>query len=145
MTRPDYDSAVESLKTAQANVSAAQEQVTSAEIHWATRRSARRSTPSCSAARSTDDLASQVVVNVNSTFRKLEDARDYLKVVELNRDAARAQLQVTMEGFREQTALLKDLLSAQASLAQANDQYRQAVLGFWQARSNFEQAIGAGD
>jgi RND family efflux transporter MFP subunit len=32
MTRPDYDSAVENLHTAQANVSAAQEQVTSAEI-----------------------------------------------------------------------------------------------------------------
>jgi outer membrane protein len=94
---------------------------------------------------SADDLASQVVVDVNTTFRKLQDARDYLKVVELNRDAARAQLQVTMNGFREQTALLKDLLSAQASLAQANDQYRQAVLGFWQARSNFEQATGAGD
>lgn len=32
MTRPDYDAAVESLKTAQASVSAAQEQVTSARI-----------------------------------------------------------------------------------------------------------------
>jgi RND family efflux transporter MFP subunit len=32
MTRPDYDSAVESLKTAQANVAAAQEQVASARI-----------------------------------------------------------------------------------------------------------------
>jgi outer membrane protein len=94
---------------------------------------------------SADDLASQVVLNVNSTFRKLEDARRYLKVAELNRDAARAQLQVTMEGFRAQTALLKDLLSAQSSLAQANDQYRQSVLGFWAARANFEQAIGSGD
>jgi outer membrane protein TolC len=94
---------------------------------------------------SADDLASQVVLNVNSTFRKLEDARRYLKVAALNRDAARAQLQVTMEGFRAQTALLKDLLSAQSSLAQANDQYRQSVLGFWAARANFEQAIGSGD
>ncbi|MGB8434196.1 MAG: TolC family protein, partial [Burkholderiales bacterium] len=94
---------------------------------------------------SADDLASQVVLNVNSTFRKLEDARNYLKVAELNREAARAQLQVTMRGFRQQTALLKDLLSAQASLAQANDQYRQSVLGFWEARSNFEQATGTGD
>jgi RND family efflux transporter MFP subunit len=32
MTRPDYDSAVENLKTAQANVSAAREQVASAQI-----------------------------------------------------------------------------------------------------------------
>jgi len=94
---------------------------------------------------SAEDLASQVVLNVNSSFRKLEDARNYLKVVELNRDAARAQLRVTMDAFRQQTALLKDLLAAQASLAQANDQYRQGVLGFWEARSNFEQAVGTGD
>jgi len=94
---------------------------------------------------SADDLASQVVLNVNSTYRKLADARNFVKVAELNRDAARAQLQVTMESFRQQTALLKDLLAAQASLAQAADQYRQSVLGFWEARSNFEQAIGTGD
>lgn len=94
---------------------------------------------------SADDLASQVVLNVNSSFRKLEDARNFLKVAELNREAARAQLQVTMQAFRQQTALLKDLLSAQASLAQANDQYRQGVLAFWEARSSFEQATGAGD
>lgn len=94
---------------------------------------------------SADDLASQVVLDVNSSFRKLEDARRYVKVAELNRDAARAQLQVTMSEFRQQTALLKDLLSAQSSLAQANDQYRQGVLNFWAARSNFEQAIGTGD
>jgi outer membrane protein len=94
---------------------------------------------------SADDLASQVVLDVNSSFRKLEDTRDYLKVAELNRSAARAQLRVTMQAFRQQTALLKDLLSAQASLAQADDQYRQAVLAFWEARGNFEKAVGAGD
>jgi outer membrane protein TolC len=93
---------------------------------------------------SAEDLASQVMLDVNSSFRKLEDARNYLKVAELNRDAARAQLQVTMGSFRQQTALLKDLLAAQASLAQANDQYRQGVLGFWEARSSFELAVGAG-
>jgi outer membrane protein len=94
---------------------------------------------------SAEDLASQIVLDVNSSFRKLEDARNYLKVAELNREAARAQLRVTMDAFRQQAVLLKDLLAAQASLAQANDQYRQGVLGFWQARSNFDKAIGAGD
>jgi outer membrane protein TolC len=94
---------------------------------------------------SADDLASQVVLDVNSSFRKLEDARNFLSVAELNRDAARAQLRVSMDAFRQQTVLLKDLLAAQASLAQANDQYRQAVLGFWEARSSFEKAVGVGD
>ncbi|NJN39817.1 MAG: TolC family protein [Gammaproteobacteria bacterium] len=92
---------------------------------------------------SAEDLASQVVLDVNSSYRKLEDARNYLKVAELNRDAARAQLRVTLDSFRQQTALLKDTLAAQASLAQANDQYRQGVLGFWEARANFEKAVGS--
>lgn len=94
---------------------------------------------------SAQDLASQIELDVNSSFRKLEDARTFLNVAELNREAARAQLRATMDSFREQAVLPKDLLAAQAALAQANDQYRQGVLAFWEARSSFEKAIGAGE
>jgi len=36
------------------------------------------------------------------------------------------------------------VLAARATLAQAHDQHRQAALAFWQARANFEKALGAG-
>ncbi len=52
---------------------------------------------------------------------------------------------MTANKYAQQAALLKDVLAAQASLGQANDQYRQAALAFWQARANFETAVGIGE
>jgi len=91
------------------------------------------------------DTEAQVLLNVNSTFRALQDARSYLGVAELNQEAARAQLTLTQHDYAQQTALLKDLLSAQASLASASDQYRQALLGVLDAQANFEKALGSGE
>lgn len=91
------------------------------------------------------ETASQVMLDVNSSFRKLQDAQALLHVTELNREAARESLRVTTNKYGQQSALLKDVLSAQASLGQASDQYRQAALAFWEARANFEQALGTGD
>ena len=86
-----------------------------------------------------------MLLNVNSTFRALQDARSYLSVAQLNQEAARAQLALTQHDYAQQTALLKDLLSAQASLASASDQYRQALLGVLDAQANFEKALGSGE
>jgi outer membrane protein len=92
-----------------------------------------------------DDTASQVLLDVNSLFRKLQDAETYLKVAEMPRDAAREKLRVAANQYRQQAALLKDLLNAQSSLAQASDQYRQAVLSYREARASFEKAVGGSE
>jgi outer membrane protein len=89
------------------------------------------------------ETASQVGLDVNSSFRKLQDSQAFLTVVNLNRDAAREKLRVVTTQYREQAVLLKDVLAAQASLAQAEDQYRQAVLSIWTARADFEKALGS--
>jgi outer membrane protein TolC len=88
------------------------------------------------------DTASQIVLDVNSAFRKLEDSQAFLAVAETGQEAAREQLRVVTNQYRHQAALLKDVLAAQASLGQANDQYRQAALGFWEARANLDRALG---
>src|SRR5439155_11043045 len=80
--------------------------------------------------------------DVNSSFRKLQDSQAFVTVARLNRDAAREKLRVVTNQHRQQAALLKDVLAAQASLGQAEDQSRQAVLSLWQARANFEKAVG---
>src|SRR5437867_3162867 len=90
------------------------------------------------------ETASQVVLDVNSAFRKVEDAQALLRVTEINRDATRESLRVTRNKYGQQAALLKDVLAAQAAVAQASDQYRQAALGFFEARANFEKVLGAG-
>lgn len=94
---------------------------------------------------SVDETASQIVLDVNSSFRKLEDAQAFLAVSELNRDALREKLRVVMNQYGQQAALLKDVQATQASLAQASDQYRQAILNYWEARASFEKALGTGD
>jgi outer membrane protein TolC len=94
---------------------------------------------------SAKDADAQVQLNVNTAFRALQDARSYLNVADLNREAARVQLRVTQDGDRQQTALLKGLLNAQAALAAASDQYRQALLNASEAQANFDKALGAGD
>jgi outer membrane protein TolC len=88
------------------------------------------------------ETTSQVILDVNAAFRKMEDSQAYLTVTQLNREATREKLRVVTEQYREQSVLLPDVLSAQAALAQANDQYRRAVLNFWETRADFERALG---
>ena len=58
------------------------------------------------------------------------------------RDAEQEKLRNQTEAYSEQAILLSDLLQQQASFASAEDQYRQALLGFWAARADFEKALG---
>jgi outer membrane protein TolC len=89
------------------------------------------------------ETTSQIILDVNAAYRKLEDSQAYLTVTQLNRDAAREKFRVVSDQYRAQAVLLPDVLAAQAALAQANDQYRRAVLGFWETRADFERAVGA--
>jgi outer membrane protein TolC len=44
--------------------------------------------------------------------------------------------------YKNQTALLKDVLQAQTELAQADTKYQEALTSFWTAKADFEKAIG---
>jgi outer membrane protein TolC len=88
------------------------------------------------------EAESQVLVEVNSKFRKLQQTRQLLAIGRLAEETAREQLRVMSNRYTAQAALLKDVLSAQTSLANANYQYQQAMLAFWAARADFEKAIG---
>jgi len=44
--------------------------------------------------------------------------------------------------YEEKAVLLRDVLAERAAAASADDQYEQALLAFWSARSEFEQAMG---
>jgi outer membrane protein len=88
------------------------------------------------------ETASQVALDVNSSFRRLEDTRGFLRVARLARELAREKLRVVMNLYRQEKARLTDVVSAQAALGQAHDQYREAVLSVWSARAGFEKALG---
>ncbi|HTY78243.1 MAG TPA: TolC family protein [Candidatus Bathyarchaeia archaeon] len=88
------------------------------------------------------ELRSRITIEVNTRYRKLEEAKSRLRVSELGLEAARERLQVTTKRYAERTALLADVLQSQAGVASANDQYQVALLGFWTARADFERALG---
>jgi hypothetical protein len=44
--------------------------------------------------------------------------------------------------YEQQSVLLSDVLHQQAASAGASDDYQQALLGFWSAKSEFEKSLG---
>jgi outer membrane protein len=94
------------------------------------------------AALTTEDARAQVLLEVDSEFRKLGEARAQLAVAESARDAEQERLRNQTEAYTQQTILLSDLLQEQALRATTEDQYRQALLAFWTTRADFERALG---
>jgi len=88
------------------------------------------------------EAQSQVLVDVNSKFRKLQESRLLLEAAGLTREAQKENLRVVMNQFEQKTALMKDVLQARASLANADKQYQQALLSVWTAKADFEKALG---
>jgi outer membrane protein TolC len=84
----------------------------------------------------------QVVQEVDSTYRRLPEARELLLAAQAARDAEAEKLRNQMDAYSNQSILLSDLLQQQSSVANAEDQYRQALLAFWKARADFERALG---
>jgi outer membrane protein TolC len=94
------------------------------------------------AALSVDDTRDQILLDVNSNFRQLREARAQLAAAQAARDAEREKLRNQQEAYSQQSILLSDLLRQQASVADAEDQYRQAIFGYWRARADFQKALG---
>ncbi len=88
------------------------------------------------------EAEAQVRIDVNSKIRKLEESSVLIGVTELEQIAAREKLRVTMNKYKVQEALLTDLLEAESSLEDKNDNYEKAVLDYWTARADLEKALG---
>lgn len=88
------------------------------------------------------EARSDVLIDVNSKIRKLEEAAALIDVTELEQTAAREKLRVTMNKYRVDSALLQEVLEAESSLEDKNNDYQKAVLDYWTARSELEKAMG---
>lgn len=88
------------------------------------------------------ETESQVLMEVNSRFRTLQESCQLIRIAKLAQTTARANVQMAAYKYRLEAVLLKDVLQAQTSLANANYDYQKAVLSFWTAKADFEKAIG---
>jgi outer membrane protein TolC len=84
----------------------------------------------------------QVAIDVGSRFRKLEETHQLIVVSRLGQETARENLRVMSNRYRQDVSLYEDMLQAQASLAEADSQYQQALLNYWTARADFEKSLG---
>src|SRR6266550_5308939 len=91
---------------------------------------------------SVEDTREQILLDVNSNFRHLREARSHLAVTEAIRDAETEKMRNQKEAYSQQSILLSDLLKQQSSLADAESQYHQAVLAYWSARADFQKSLG---
>lgn len=85
---------------------------------------------------------SLVLIDVGDKFRKLQQTRQALVVAQLSQETAREALRVNTNKYKLTAALFSDVLQSQASLAEANRQYQQSLLGYWTAKAEFEKAMG---
>ncbi len=91
---------------------------------------------------SVEDTREQILLEVNSNFRHLREARSHLAVTEAIRDAETEKLRNQKQAYSQQSILLSDLLKQHSSLADAESQYHQAVLAYWSARADFQKTLG---
>jgi outer membrane protein TolC len=91
---------------------------------------------------SAEDTREQILLEVDSNFRHLREARAHLAVTEALRDAETEKMRNQKEAYSQQSILLSNLLKQQSSLADAESQYHQAVLAYWSARADFQKTLG---
>jgi outer membrane protein TolC len=84
----------------------------------------------------------RALVEVNSRFRRLEEARAQLRSARLVQQTSQETARVRAAQYDVHAALISDVLQAQAALADADNQYQQALAAFWTARADFERALG---
>lgn len=88
------------------------------------------------------ETQTQIAVEVGAKYRKWRDATLLLKAARTGNEAATEQLRVTAIKYKEQAALIRDLLQAQARTSEASFQYQQALSSYWTALAELRRAMG---
>ncbi|HET6267230.1 MAG TPA: TolC family protein [Acidobacteriota bacterium] len=88
------------------------------------------------------ETESRILLDVNTQYRKLKESRQLIQVAKLGQDTAEENLRVVTDKYKQQSALLKEVLQAQTTLEENRNQYQDALLSFWAARADFEQSLG---
>jgi len=88
------------------------------------------------------ETESQIAVEVGMKFRKWKETALLLKAARIGDEAAAEKFRVTSNKYKEQAALIKDLLQAQSNSSEADFQYQQALSAYWSALADLRRATG---
>ena len=90
----------------------------------------------------TKETETQIAVEVGYKYRKWQEASLLLKAARIGHEAASEQFRVTTNKYREQAALIKDVLQSQAQSTETEFQYQQALSSYWSALADLRRAMG---
>jgi outer membrane protein len=88
------------------------------------------------------EAESQIGVEVGMKYRKWKEAALLLRATRTAHDAASEEFRVTSNKYKEQAALIRDLLQAQARSSETAFQYQQALSSYWSSLADLRRAMG---
>jgi len=88
------------------------------------------------------ETESKISVEVGAKYRLWEESSLLLKAIRTENEAAAEDLRVMRNKYKEEAALLKDLLEVQAQNSEKNFQYQEALSSYWSALANLRKAMG---
>jgi outer membrane protein TolC len=88
------------------------------------------------------DTEQLILLDVNTKFRALAEARMLLDTMALTQQEQREKLRETMNRYAEKAVLLSDALQQQGAVVQADSEYQTALASFWKAKADFDRALG---
>lgn len=89
-----------------------------------------------------EETESQVAVEVGMKYRQWQETALLLKASRTAQAATAEQFRVTGTKYKEQAALIKDLLQAHARSTEADFQYQRALSSYWSAFAELRRAMG---
>jgi outer membrane protein len=91
---------------------------------------------------SAQEATSQIGVEVAAKYRKWKESALLLKATRTGHEAAVEEFRVTSNKYKEQSALVRDLLQAQARSSETAFQYQQALSSYWSSFAELRRAMG---
>jgi outer membrane protein len=135
---------VQNVQVLPTNVGVAGFALTWEPFDWGRRRNRVRekSNTLAEAHNGAQEAESQIGVEVGSKYRKWKEAALLLKASRTGHEAAVEQFRVTTNRYKEQAALIRDLLQAQARSSETAFQYQQALSSYWSSLADLRRAMG---
>ncbi len=135
---------VQNVQVLPTNVGVAGFALTWEPFDWGRRRNRVRekSNTLAEAHNGAQEAESQIGVEVGLKYRKWKEAALLLKATRTGHEAAAEQFRVTSNKYKEQAALIRDLLQAQARSSETAFQYQQALSSYWSSLADLRRAMG---
>jgi outer membrane protein TolC len=89
-----------------------------------------------------EETGAQIAVEVGAKYRRWQEAALLLQATRTGHEAALEQFRVTTNRYKEQAALIRDLLQAQSRSTEAEFQYQEALSSYWSTLADLRRAMG---